>query len=193
MPSIGLPREPTDGRVRLRRLEHGDIDPYVAAFVGDPELGRLLGIESDPDEAVLQARLERMDAAFESGHFVEVAIADGVSGEFLGSLTLHELDWKNRRGEVGFWIVSGARRRGICESAVRLALHWMFDDLGLERAELTTTTDNAAVAALAPKLGFVREGTMRGRNLERGRRVDIVQFGLLRDEWAALSRAAAAS
>jgi [ribosomal protein S5]-alanine N-acetyltransferase len=193
MASLALPREPTDGRVRLRRLEHCDVDAYVAAFVADPELGRLLGLESDPDEAVLRGRLERMDAAFESGRFVEVAIADGGSGEFLGSLTLHELDWKNRRGEVGFWIVPGARRRGVCESAVRLALRWMFDDLGFERVELTTTTDNAAVAALAPKLGFTREGTMRGRNLERGRRVDIVQFGLLRDDWAALSRAATAS
>ena len=48
----------------------------------------------------------------------------------------------------------------------------MFDDLGLERVELTTTPDNAPVAALDAKLGF----------------------GLLRDEWAAaLSRAAAAS
>jgi RimJ/RimL family protein N-acetyltransferase len=182
--SVALPREPSDGHVRLRRLECGDIDPYVAAFVDDPELGRLLGIESDPDDAVLRGRLERMDAAFESGRFVEVAIADDASGAFLGSLTLHELDWKNRRGEVGFWIVLRARRRGVCERAVRLALRWMFDDLGLERVELTTTTDNAAVAELAPKLGFAREGTMRGRNLERGRRVDIVHFGLLRDEWS---------
>jgi RimJ/RimL family protein N-acetyltransferase len=193
MPAIALPREPTDGRVRLRRLEHADVDAYVAAFAADPELGRLLGLESDPDQAVLRDRLDRLDAAFASGRFVEVAIADAGSGEFLGSLTLHELDWKNRRGEVGFWIVPAARRRGVCEAAVRLALRWMFDGLDLERVELTTTTDNVALAGLAAKLGFRREGTMRGRNLERGRRIDIVQFGLLRDDWRVLSREATAS
>ena len=174
--------------MRLRPLTDRDVDAYVAAFAGDPELGRLLGVENDPDAAALRDRIGRTDAAFGSGRFVEVAIADDASGSFLGSLTLHSLDWNHRRGEVGFWIVPGGRRRGTCEAAVRLALTWMFDDLGLERVEMTTTPDNAAVAALAAKLGFTREGTMRARNLERGRRVDVVMFGLLRDEWAAARR-----
>lgn len=193
MPRIELPRAPADGRVRIRLLEDRDVEPYVAAFAADPDLGRLLGIESDPGAAVLRERLARTDDAFASGRFVEVAIADDPSGTFLGSLTLHSLDWSNRRGEVGFWVVPAARRRGTCEAAVRLALAWMFADLGLERVEMTTTPDNAAVAALAAKLGFAHEGTLRARNLERGRRVDVVTFGLLRDEWAAVSRATAAS
>jgi hypothetical protein len=37
--------------------------------------------------------------------------------------------------------------------------------------------------ALAAALGFAREGVMRSRNFERGRRVDVVMLGVLRDEW----------
>ena len=32
-------------------------------------------------------------------------------------------------------------------------------------------------------LGFRQEGVLRKRNVERGRRVDIVWFGVLREEW----------
>jgi RimJ/RimL family protein N-acetyltransferase len=39
------------------------------------------------------------------------------------------------------------------------------------------------VAALARRLGFTREGVLRKRNVERGRRVDVVWFGVLREEW----------
>jgi RimJ/RimL family protein N-acetyltransferase len=49
--------------------------------------------------------------------------------------------------------------------------------------ELTTTPDNAPTRALALKLGFTQEGTMRARNLERGRRVDVMMFAVLKDEW----------
>ena len=38
--------------------------------------------------------------------------------------------------------------------------------------------------ALAARLGFTHEGVLRARNVERGRRVDVVWFGLLREEWA---------
>jgi RimJ/RimL family protein N-acetyltransferase len=117
----------------------------------------------------------------DEGRYGELAITD--AGGFAGSLTLHSLDWKNRRGELGFWIVPSARRRGLARAAVRLALRWTFRDLDLERVELTTTPENDAVARLAGRLGFTREGLLRGRNLERGRRVDVVVFGLLRDEW----------
>ena len=49
---------------------------------------------------------------------------------------------------------------------------------------MTTTPDNQAVFALARRLGFVQEGVLRRRNVERGVRVDVVWFGVLREEWA---------
>jgi RimJ/RimL family protein N-acetyltransferase len=61
---------------------------------------------------------------------------------------------------------------------------WVLRDLDLLRVEMTTTPENAAVPALARRLGFKQEGILRARNIERGQRVDIVWFGLLREDWA---------
>jgi RimJ/RimL family protein N-acetyltransferase len=48
---------------------------------------------------------------------------------------------------------------------------------------MTTTPDNAGALVLARRLGFEQEGILRQRAIERGRAVDLVWFGLLRDEW----------
>jgi RimJ/RimL family protein N-acetyltransferase len=50
--------------------------------------------------------------------------------------------------------------------------------------ELTRTPENIPTRALAAQLGFAEEGLQRQRNIERGRRVDFVLFGLLADDWA---------
>lgn len=51
----------------------------------------------------------------------------------------------------------------------------------MERVEMTTTRDNVALQAAAPRLGFAQERVLRAHNVERARRVDLVLFGLLRE------------
>ncbi|MDP9285436.1 MAG: GNAT family N-acetyltransferase, partial [Actinomycetota bacterium] len=82
----------------------------------------------------------------------------------------------------GFWLTREARGRGVLSRALGLVLDWAFDELALERMELTALPENGAVPRIAEKFGYVFEGTMRKRNLERGRRVDLLLWGLLRDE-----------
>jgi RimJ/RimL family protein N-acetyltransferase len=181
---IELPESLTDGEVVLRRLRAGDAEAYVAAFGADPDLGRLLGMEEDPDEAMVRERAARLPQRAAEGVVVELAVADATEDAFLGSVILHSFDWKHRRCEVGFWLVPAARRRGVGSRAVALAVTWALGELELLRVEMTTTPDNAAVFALARRLGFTHEGVLRLRNVERGVRVDVVWFGVLREEWA---------
>ena len=42
---------------------------------------------------------------------------------------------------------------------------------------------NGASQRVMEKLGMTKEGTLRQNRVERGRLVDEVWFGLLRDEW----------
>lgn len=96
---------------------------------------------------------------------------------------LHTVSETHRRCEIGFWVIPSARRTGIASAAVERFLDWIFDTLPMDRVEMTTTPDNLPTRGLATRLGFTEEGTYRKRNLERGVRVDMMIFGLLRDEW----------
>jgi [ribosomal protein S5]-alanine N-acetyltransferase len=174
MTEVVLPdRLDADG-FSLRRLRAGDATAVAAAFRDDPDLGRLLGFETDPDVDWVSGRLERTH---------ELVVADPDTDAFLGMVLLHSHDEHSRRAEVAFWLVAGARRRGIGGAAVRLLLDWAIRELDLLRVELTTTLENVPTQAFAESLGFTREGVMRKRNVERGVRVDVVAYGVLREEW----------
>jgi RimJ/RimL family protein N-acetyltransferase len=181
---ISLPAQLQDGVVALRPMRSDDAGPYAAAFREDRALGRLLGVEVDPDEAAVRKRIDQHPQHGEDTQFVQLAIADPATEALWGEVIVHSLDDHNRRGEVGFWVAPAQRRRGVGSRAVALTLSWLFGELGLLRVEMTTTPENEAVPALARRLGFQQEGVLRSRNVERGRRVDILWFGLLREEWA---------
>ncbi len=172
-----------DGRVTLRWMRAEDVDACVQAFRDDPELGRLIGVEHDPDEAGLHERIIGQEERAAEGRAIQLVIADPGSDAFWGSLILHSWDWTNRRAEVGYWLIPDVRGRGLASAAVTLAVSWAFDTYDLLRMEMTTTSDNESVPRLARRLGFTHEGVLRARNVERGQRVDIVWFGLLREEW----------
>ena len=114
------------------------------------------------------------------GEFLGLAVTDETGKPFLGHVMLHTLDFRHRRGEIGYWLVPSARGQGNGKAAVSLLVEWAFARLDLERLEITTTPENTAARALAGSLGFAEEGIMRARNVERGRRVDIVLLARLR-------------
>jgi RimJ/RimL family protein N-acetyltransferase len=168
-----------DGDLVLRPLRSDDAADFVRAFREDPQLGVWLGADADPTEDEVRERATRERPV------VELTIADAAGGAFLGTVIAHHIEPDHGRAEIGFWLAPWAHgeRRG--RRAVRLFVGWLFDGAGLRRVELSTTSDNGAARALATDLGFTEEGTMRARDIERGRAVDIVWFGVLRDEWRA--------
>jgi RimJ/RimL family protein N-acetyltransferase len=174
----------SDGTVAVRRLREADVRPYVAAFHDDRELANLLGFDQDADEAHVLGWVNATWADPPELRRWEFAIADASSDAFLGTIMIHSCDWKNRRAETGFWLAPQARGRGVVSRALGLVLDWAFGELALERMELTALPENKAVPRIAERFGYVFEGTMRKRNFERGRRVDLLLWGLLRDERA---------
>ncbi len=182
---IALAEPLTDGRVTLRWMSVDDAPACAAAFRDDPDLGRLIGVEHDPDETGIRERIARQEEHAVEGRSLQLAIADPAGDAYWGSMILHSFDWHSRRAEIGFWLVPAARGRGLGAAAVSLAVGWAFTELDLLRMEMTTTPENPAVPALAHRLGFTQEGVLRARNIERGQRVDIIWFGLLREEWLA--------
>ncbi len=85
-------------------------------------------------------------------------------------------------GEIGYWCAPWARGQGVMSAAVRLVRDWAFDELELERLELTTDVDNIGSQRVAAAAGFRREGVMRGYLAVRGRRSDDVLLGMTRTD-----------
>ena len=180
MPSLPVPEGLAREGVALRRLRARDAGPFAAAFREDPELGVVIGAEEDPTENGVRRFIARQPGLRARGEFLGLAVTDTSRRPFLGHVMLHTLAWRHKRAEIGYWLIPAARGRGIGAAAVSLLVDWAFDELEFERIEITTTPDNGPARALANSLGFVEEGVMSGRNLERGRRVDVMILARLR-------------
>ena len=180
MPSLPVPEGLARDGIALRRLRARDAGPFAAAFRDDPELGVLIAAEEDPTEGAVRRFIARQPGLRARGEFLGLAVTDDSRRPFLGHVMLHTVAWRHKRAEVGYWLVPAARGRGIGRTAVSLLVDWAFEELELDRVEITTTPENAPARALAASLGFTEEGVMIARNLERGRRVDVVLLARLR-------------
>jgi RimJ/RimL family protein N-acetyltransferase len=120
---------------------------------------------------------------------------DVTEGTLLGSVNLVHYP-EREAGEIGCWVVEGARGRHVASSAIRLIVRFAFEEVGLERLEIMTETPNLASQQMTEKLGFKREGNLRGYLASRGERddelvdpahgrIDQFMFALLRKEWEA--------
>ncbi len=96
-----------------------------------------------------------------AGERARLAIADEGGEKLLGSVSL-DLFADRQAAEIGYWVAREARRQGFALAAARLVVRWAFEQIGLERLEILVYPGNAASQALAEKLGFRREGVLRG-------------------------------
>jgi ribosomal-protein-serine acetyltransferase len=101
----------------------------------------------------------------------------------IGCIGLHPINWANANVELGYWIASEHQGRGVIRAACRTAMRYCFEDLGLERVAIHCAEENRRSCAVAERLGFQYEGTLRHHHkLPRGY-VDIRVYSLLASEW----------
>jgi RimJ/RimL family protein N-acetyltransferase len=105
-------------------------------------------------------------------------VVDPQSDDLLAMISLEVVPVR-QAGEIGYWCAPWARGHGVMSAAVRLVRDWAFDELQLERLELTTDVDNIGSQRVAQAAGFRREGVMRGYLTARARRADDVLFAMV--------------
>jgi RimJ/RimL family protein N-acetyltransferase len=77
-------------------------------------------------------------------------------GSFLGTTLLFGFE-PGGRAEIGFWLGSNARGRGLGKAAIELTMRWGFEELGVRRIEGLTTPDNQLSQRAMARAGMVRQ------------------------------------
>lgn len=103
--------------------------------------------------------------------------------ELVGEALLWGIDLHSRLAEVGLALLPGFRGRGFGVEALALLCRYGFAVRGLNRLQLETLRDNAAMLECAERVGFREEGTLRQSAWVLGSFADTVVMGLLAAEW----------
>jgi [ribosomal protein S5]-alanine N-acetyltransferase len=101
----------------------------------------------------------------------------------IGLTGLTELSQRDGRAVVGTWLGREHWGTGANGESKALILHFAFESLGLERVSAYAHPENVRSLKALEKIGFTREGLLRGWHVHRGERRDVVILGLLKEEW----------
>ena len=107
-----------------------------------------------------------------------------VDGEPVGVLSIVKIDPVNRRCEWAYYLGSpNVRGKGIGKN-VELNVHeFVFGSLGLNKLCCEVLKSNDLVVKIHEKYGSVVEGNRRQQIYKNGEYLDIVEMGLLREDW----------
>lgn len=97
----------------------------------------------------------------------------------IGAIGLFDIDGKNRKAEIGFWLMPEYWGRGIVSKAAKSICEYGFNTLCLHRIEGFVSVGNRASGKLLTKLGFKLEGVLREHSVKNGSFASLEVYGLL--------------
>ncbi|OEH85493.1 GNAT family N-acetyltransferase [Desulfuribacillus stibiiarsenatis] len=115
------------------------------------------------------------------------AIITNEENEHVGNISIQNICYINRSAEIA--IIVGERKywgKGHSSEAMQLIISHAFYTLNLHRLYCGTHSQNVGMIKLAHKLGFQQEGIRRKAIYKNGDYSDIIEFGLLKDEYNGL-------
>ncbi|MGW2817631.1 GNAT family N-acetyltransferase [Streptomyces sp. NPDC001415] len=160
----------TTERLLLRPVGPQDADATYAACQ-DPDIQRWTTVPSP----YLREHAEGFTSSYgpdgwrnDTDYTFAVLTADGSS--------LVAMIGVMRRGpglaELGFWTAKEHRGRGYMVEAAARAARWAFEAAAVDRLEWRADVGNEASRAVALKVGFTMEGTLRSAAVHQGTRRD---------------------
>ena len=170
-----------EAQVRLRPITEADLPDYVR-WLNDPDVTEFTVGESGGCTLEGEREWLRRVSDPESRARTWGIEADGCH---IGNCALH----LHESGKMaGFGIIIGDKTqwgKGYGTAALREALRIGFEEMDLQRVYLRALAANARGIRCYEKCGFRHEGLLRRHQLKRGKWIDVVWMGILREEWEA--------
>lgn len=161
--------------------------PYYMKWINDPMVTDMLGAAGCPlSEGKEREWVERQLAPKDDSRIFTMLTK---KGRPIGNAGFNMINYQNRYsvlgimiGETDFW------DKGYGEDAIATLLRFGFEELGMHKIELGVHSTNGRAIACYKKCGFVIEGREREHDFYRGKYVDSLRMGILRQEWVKLNK-----
>lgn len=171
----------------LRALEKEDLLGNYFQWFNDQEVCRFNAHGRVPNNMKsMDAYLER---AYSDPSLAVFAICFLENDAHVGNICLQGINLIDRSAEYA--VVLGEKDcwgKGVAKDASDLLLQHGFRTLNLHRIYCGTSEENTGMQKLATYMGMKEEGRRREALFKNGRYVDILEYGLLRDEYLFLKQ-----
>lgn len=134
----------------------------------------------DQPEDYIASLVQKRD----QGDLLEFLVVHHIDGP-IGVTGLCELVRRDRRATVGTWFGRKWWGTGANFESKALVAALSFEHLGMDRLTAWANTKNPRSQVALERLGFEREGVLRGWHRHGDKVHDVVVFSLLRSDWEA--------
>lgn len=171
--------------VRLRPLALEDAAAWLAEDA-DGEAVRALNFGMQPPKSRAMAdEWVRTYADFGKAEEFLFFSIETLGGDYVGNINIHAMDQRNGVFETGTRLFRAYRGHGYALDAKRIVLRYAFHELRFQKYNLRCLETNDAIVRHARRLGCLEEGRIRRAAYTGGRYLDVLLFGLTREEFDA--------
>lgn len=158
-------------RLLLRSITPEDIC-HIFKGLSHPEVIKYYGVSF----MTLEATEEQMDwyetqEKAETGKWWLVCSSDGE--EVYGAGGINDIDKKNRKGEIGFWLLPEYWGKGFMKEAMNAIIDYGFEEMNLHRIEGFVESTNENCKNGLKKMNFELEGIMRDCEMKEGKFISV--------------------
>jgi [ribosomal protein S5]-alanine N-acetyltransferase len=129
-----------------------------------------------------EAYIAGLEGKRERGELLDFLVVHPEAGP-IGVTGLSELAARDRRATVGSWFGRDFWGTGANRESKALITALAFRHLGLDRVTAWANTRNGRSQVALERVGFRREGVLRGWHRHGDEVHDVVVFGMLQGEW----------
>jgi ribosomal-protein-alanine N-acetyltransferase len=105
-------------------------------------------------------------------------------GNYIGHISVKNIDWIIPRGEIAYIISQEYEGKGIMTEALTAIIKFSFENLSMSRLFLRVMTNNSRSYELAERCGFSREGILRkDHKTYEGDLVDLYYYGMTKEDY----------
>ena len=164
------------------RYAVADDAPRLFELASDPAVTRFFswGPYTEPEQPV--GYIASLPAKRERGELLDFLIVHREHGP-IGVTGLSELSARDRRATVGSWFGHRWWGSGANLESKALIAALAFEGLGMHRLTAWANTRNGRSQVALERVGFKREGVLRGWHRHGDTVHDVVVFGMLRAGW----------
>lgn len=105
-----------------------------------------------------------------------------VNEEFSGLIGFNDIDWANKKTELGYWLTEKMQGKGIITLCAQKLIRYAFQKLKLSRIQIKVAVGNDKSSAIPKRLGFHFEGIERNGELIGNLFHDLEIYSLLKTD-----------
>lgn len=169
-------------RLKLVYIDHSYDQAYFEIMSNDT-VTKFYGMDSLNTLDQATRIIDSFQHTYEKKQGIRWGIIWKKTNTFIGTVGLNNLSNWSRRAEIGYEIHPDYWRKGIATEAIEAALNYSFYELELFRIGAVTFPDNVSSNSLLEKIGFNREGILRGYLHQNNKSYDALVLSILRTEW----------